>query len=250
MPEDVTLITPTGMRTGSFLRCAFYVFRFTRPDDFVQWIVVDDGEEPMPIRFDGLPKNISMQVIRPEHRWTPGSNTLAKNLLAAIPEVVYDKILIIEDDDFYSAEYLAVQAARLENYSLIGEIPTRYYHVPSSRCRIFENRVHASLCQTGMRKSRLPELEKICRSPDFIDVRLWNQPPGTLFKSNLCVGMKGLPGREGLGIGHKPVGVGWRADPDRKVLRNWLGADAALYEALNVPETIATDRFKAFTGRG
>jgi hypothetical protein len=232
MPEGVTLITPTGMRSVSFMRCAFYVFRFARPENcHIQWIVVDDGVEPMSVRFDALPEHITLQMIRPEHRWAPGVNTLAQNILAALPEVIYEKILIIEDDDRYDSQYLITQMKRLETESLVGEIPSRYYHVPFLRYRIFENRVHASLCQTGMHKSVLPALESVCRaSPQFIDFRLWDAINSTaLFESNLCVGIKGMSGREGIGVGHKAVGAGWRSDSDRKILHEWLGSDASLY---------------------
>ena len=236
--NDVTLITCTGMRAESIRRCARYVHRFDGLGSVrVQWIVVDDGDVQTFVPYVGDNATVEEKLIRPKHRWEPGKNTLALNLLAALPHVKYDSVMFIEDDDWYSPQYMSRQLELLRGASIAGERPSRYYHLPSNKWRIMRS-VHASLCQTAMRASLLPLLESVCRADaSFIDVSLWQRVFTThcAFSERLddtthCVGMKGLPGRAGIGIGHRPeLGAGWNADPGREKLREWLGNDMELY---------------------
>jgi hypothetical protein len=47
--------------------------------------------------------------------------------------------------------------------------------------------------------------------------------------------MKGLPGRAGIGIGHRPENNSymWVKDTDLGVLRQWIGEDIGLYPNLD-----------------
>ncbi len=241
MPNGVTLITCTGGRPESLARCSSFVARFENPDRLpVQWIVIDDVADASRPRLDRpILSNVSMSYVRPKHVWSPGGNTLALNLLEAIPLVQYDAVMFVEDDDYYKPDYMISQLARLADHEMSGESVSRYYNLPTSRWRVMENVNYASLCQTAMRDTMLPALALICRSrPDFIDYRLWKVRTLNRFvlelSDPLVVGMKGLPGRPGIGIGHRPEHGSWNADPGRKKLREWLGADADLYVG---PET-------------
>lgn len=237
MFNNVTLITPTGMRPESLKRCVSYVSRFELKEfDKVQWIVVDDGPvDSLDCVREAPLQGISTCLIRPGHRWSPGQNTLAQNLLAAIPEVKHDKVFFIEDDDWYSRQYLSNLAPQLDDANIVGEIPARYYHLPSQKFWVLSNSGHASLCQTGIRKSFLSNLSPICKTPggSFIDVRLWRSVSDLLkafSTSALCIGLKGLPGREGIGIGHRPSNpIDWTVDSDLTVLSSWVGSDIELY---------------------
>jgi glycosyltransferase involved in cell wall biosynthesis len=243
MTSGVTLITPTGNRPESLKRCAGFVSRFKYPNYIkdVQWIVVDDGYEAS--CFSALVSEVTL--IRPNHRWQPGQNTLGLNLLAAIPEVKHDVILFIEDDDYYHEEYAYHQIERLQEKCIAGETRAHYYHVPSLRYQVLDNKYHASLCQTGIQSSELGTLEKICKlsSSVFIDVQLWNSllPRSHALADNsaYCIGMKGLPGRSGIGIGHRPTNFGWKSDHDLKILKSWIGSDIELY-GLKFPEFLAS----------
>jgi hypothetical protein len=237
--NGVTLITCTGMRAESIRRCTKYVHRFYgltyQP---VQWIVVDDGDVQTHVPYMGDNATVEEKLIRPAHRWSAGQNTLALNLLAAIPHVKWDKVLFIEDDDQYAPGYMTAQVERMASADLVGETPSRYYHVPSRKYRIMPVSFHASLSQTAMRATMLPVLKSVCESsPEFIDVRLWNNS-GIQRRLSVpdrnVVGMKGLPGREGIGIGHRPemFGIGWRTDPGLETIKNWLGSDINLYPTL------------------
>jgi hypothetical protein len=242
--EAVTVITPTGGRPQAFTLCRRWMSRQTYRGT-VQWLVVDDCDPPTALpelEKYGTPflnaSGCEVQVIRPELRWQHGQNTLARNLLAVLDVIRFEKVVFVEDDDWYSADYLEFMSGLLDKHEIVGEAPARYYHVPSRLYRTLPNARHASLCQTGIRADIVPRMREICREPSgtFIDVRLWEGAPraGLSDSPGHCVGMKGLPGRAGIGIGHRPEGRGadWKSDTDRAVLRSWLGntdAEAYLY---------------------
>ncbi len=180
------------------------------------------------------PSGTLMTRIFPTPLWYSGQNTLARNICVAIPEVVYDKVLFVEDDDWYSSSYVSEMANCLGFTDIVGETRAHYYHIPTKRYRILDNLSHASLCQTGIRSSLLPLVQQICneRKNSFIDVRLWENFRGSrsLRRTVNCIGIKGLPGRAGIGIGHRPLlGGGWSTDIDNSVLKSWIGEDYRLY---------------------
>lgn len=242
---EMTVITPTGGRPQALRLCAWYVARmvthYQRP---VQWIVVDDYDPPS---FMHALNNVEvfpaqLTYVRPARRWQPGDNTLAASLLDAIPLVLGEKIAIVEDDDWYDASYLSYAAWELDTVEIAGAPNTIYYHIPSRQWRAMGNTSHASLCQTALRRSMLPRLADTCaHDAHHIDVRLWegHKPStpsiawrrrGAQLLRSLVVGMKGLPGRPGIGVGHRPQpGDGWRSDPDGAALRGLIGEDASLY---------------------
>jgi hypothetical protein len=240
MPPGVTLITATGGRPESLRRCGLFVIRQTW-GGHLQWIIVDDcapASTPViePFAFENA--GVEVKWVYPEPKWKPGQNTLARNLLAAIPEVRHDVVLFIEDDDWYAHTYIDEQVRHLGDADIVGDLPARYYHVPTRYYWQLDNARHASLCQTGLRKSALSHLREICEHPrdrEFIDVTLWRSVVGkkALYNGGLVVGMKGLPGRAGIGVGHRPdrSGAPWKRDRDFVVLANWIGKlDVQLYE--------------------
>ena len=234
MPPGVTLITPTGCRPGSLRRCAGFVGRQTWAGP-LQWIIVDDGEPPSDTGLR-VYRPIELTRIHPEPKWRLGQNTLARNLLAALPEVRYDFLFFFEDDDFYASDYVEEQMRLLGDAQMVGEAPARYYHLPSRRYQQLNNRGHASLCQTGIRREVLPLFRLISERAEksgtkFIDVQLWGHAgKKVLHDGRRSVGMKGLPGRAGIGVGHRPYGPDWRADASAAVLKSWIGEDTKLYE--------------------
>ncbi len=223
----VTIITPTGGRPAAFALCERWVSQQTLQD--WRWIVVDDGEPETRC-------TMGQTVIRARPCWQPGENTQARNLLIALTALTAsdDKILIFQDDDFYAPGYLGLMSQRLEEAALVGEKETVYYHVGRRGYHVNRNKIHASLCQTGMRREMLPALTAICeRGEKFIDLKLFAAGNGRskLYEQTFSsIGIKGLPGRPGIGIGHRPRGLPWIADPDLKMLSKWIGADAGAYE--------------------
>jgi hypothetical protein len=247
MEDGVTLITPTGYRPEAFSLCKEYVLRqtYTGP---LQWIIVDDAHPPMDFFagvFEG--RRIETRKIHPLPNWFPGQNTLARNLLAAIPAIRYDKILFFEDDDWYGADYIDNQLANWRaDATAVGETHAIYYNIEHQLCLELKNEVHASMCQTGIRDCLIPMLKRVCEVPTAIDIRLWamvSPEQRALHPSRRCVGIKGLPGRPGLGMGHRPPannplawGVGWGYDGEWRFLKALIGDDYLHYKAISTKD--------------
>lgn len=224
----LTLLTATGARPEAWAICE----RLMAAQDYagqVTWIIVDDGPEPQPVTFqrDGW----QLVVIRPAPLWQPGQNTQARNLRKGMEAVPADaRLVIIEDDDYYRADWLTTIERKLDLAELVGECQARYYNIALRRGRQLSNNGHASLCSTAMRGQALDTFRAVCRpGRQFIDLDLWRRHPSRhLFTGNRVVGIKGLPGRGGIGMGHRDDFKGI-ADPDLTLLRQWIGDDVELY---------------------
>lgn len=219
--SGLTIITPTGDRQFCLSRCNFYLFNQTYNGP-IQWIIVDDGKNPS---LDSMAVPINHLHIKQEY---PGNKakSINHNIRAALPHIQYDKIAIIEDDDCYRPDYLERLLERLEHYDLAGEGSTKYYNIKHCKYRQNNNTKHASLFQTGMKT--LPCIEQLYVSTlreqsAFIDSRLWNKK---LKKFIFCddttaIGIKGMEGRLGIGIGHRPT-HSFHTDSGFKQLVKWM----------------------------
>lgn len=259
----ITAITPTGDRRLAFTLCQHWMNRQTVKID--QWIVVDDGSVYLPVlmpmeyikrgekqlqpRTSGKRSRWkaarSLQPKRPETGWA----SIYANLAAAVSLVRGDKILFIEDDEYYAPNYVEEMTRRLDEHELVGIKHSRYYHLPTGGYRLFTSQAHASLAQTAFRSSFLPTFKNFMemnRCAEFLDVRLWTQSQSTrsatmmhlrtncrghLFfdETPLYVGMKGMPGRAGYGVGHKPRTYATHDSPRRDLLRQWIPQDYGIY---------------------
>lgn len=227
----LTLLTATGARPEAWAICERLMLRqdYAGP---VHWIIVDDGPEPQPVTFQR--EGWTLQVIRPHPYWQPGQNTQARNLMAGLAVVPAGaRLVIIEDDDWYRGDWLYTADRALENAELVGEYRARYYNIPMRRARQLSNTQHASLCSTAMRGAAIDTFRWACqRHAKFIDLELWRKHRsrylfGTPGGNRVC-GIKGLPGRGGIGMGHSKDFAGTH-DPDGRILREWIGDDADLY---------------------
>lgn len=222
----ICFITPTGGRPEGMELLAGYLNAQTYTGPAL-WIIVDDVNPITPLpesRFD-------VEVIRPFWRWQRGGNTQAKNMSRALAEVGDDDtVIIFEDDDVYLPDHITTTLQELETVELTGERVSRYYNVRMRRWQVITGKYHASLMSNGIRGEALGLLFKIClNSTNRIDMQLWQQfnGPKRLTIHTNCIGIKGLPGRAGIGIGHKN-GFG---EPDETgVLRHWIGDLAGAYE--------------------
>jgi len=195
----------------------------------VRWVVVDDGATAQPVTFTR--PGWRLEIVRPEPYWQPGQNTQSRNLLAGLAVIAdTDRVVIIEDDDYYSPKWLTHISGALELAELAGETHARYYNVNTKRYQTHNNTQHASLCATALTGSAIARLRELCQQPRrFIDIDLWRDHPSrALTDSRLTVGIKGLPGRAGIGVGHDRS-FGRADDSQQTVLREWLGPDAGLY---------------------
>jgi hypothetical protein len=228
----LTLLTATGCRPKAWAICE----ELMRRQDYagqVKWIIVDDGEIPQPVTFkrDGW----MVMVVRPEPYWIEGSNTQARNLMAGMDLVDEDdRVVIVEDDDCYAPDYLKWAAEMLEVADLVGESFAKYYNIKTRMARPLSNGQHASLCSTAMKGKAIAAFRKELKpGVKFIDLNLWRNFQGSklLHRGNRVVGIKGLPGRMGIGMGHKNDFHG-QVDHSGSILRQWTGANASLYEGI------------------
>lgn len=232
----ITAITPTGDRPLPVRLCAEWMAHQTRRVD--EWIVVDDGREPM----KPIP---GTKHIRREPRKDDPKFTLDMNIEAALPHITGDKILIIEDDEYYAPGYVDAMSRRLDQYEVVGIMNSRYYHLPTGGVCINPNTGHASLAQTGFRGSFLPTFEALVLEgshPRWLDDRMWAHIQARrsgdgkidflLFSDDdapLYVGMKGLPGRSGIGAGHKKAMYRLEDEDGRPTLKQWIPKDYQVY---------------------
>jgi hypothetical protein len=164
-------------------------------------------------------------------------NTQGRNLQAGLNIVKHlepkdiHAIFIIEDDDYYKPIYLDQMMARIKvgNFNAYGETNTVYYHIPGKRYLVSHNDKHSSLFQTAFKPSVIPIFET-CLGEKFIDIRFFRNCPNTsLFKAgNLAIGIKGLPGRSGIGHGHD-IRNTRMPDRDLSKLKELIGNDYKYY---------------------
>ncbi|GAH51904.1 unnamed protein product, partial [marine sediment metagenome] len=193
--ETLTLITPTGDRPLAFALCQNWIRKQTLQPD--QWIVVDDGKVP-------LKSYVPMQYVRREPQPDDPKHTLILNLKTAMPLIKGDKIMIIEDDEYYAPEYIEEMALRLSQHEVVGIGKSKYYHLPLGSYFRIGNMTHASLAQTAFRSSFLPEFKELLRKSNvYLDFNIWKKANeggcGFIFvdsdKNPLYLGIKSLPGR-------------------------------------------------------
>jgi glycosyltransferase involved in cell wall biosynthesis len=223
----ITAITPTGDRPLAFALCQNWMRNQTRQPE--QWLVIDDGKIPTsPL--------ISMEYVRREPRRDDPRHTLILNLKAALSLIKGDIIMIIEDDEYYAPEYIAEMERRLSGHEVAGIMRSKYYHLYYGGFFRHGNVNRASLAQTAFKKSFLPEFEKLLYGDSFLDMRLWARTKPDqryLFTDDnnpLYLGIKGLPGRGGIGSGHKITYGNYALDTsDRRMLRMWVPRDYVIY---------------------
>ena len=222
----LTLLTATGARPEAWRLCQRWMERQTYAGP-VRWVVVDDGREAQEVRFER--RNWCLEVVRPSPFWRLGENTQARNLLAGLELIEPGaRVVVVEDDDWYANDWLEHVERMLVVAELVGEIRARYYHVGKRLGREHTNTQHSSLCSTAMRGQALETFRQACEThARFIDLELWKSHDDRhLFAGHRVVGIKGLPGRGGIGMGHAGDFRG-RRDPAGRLLAQWIGADDA-----------------------
>ncbi len=224
----LTLVTATGARPQAWALCERWMAAQTFAGP-VRWVIVDDGPEPQPITFRRA--GWELVLIRPAPFWRPGQNTQARNLSKGLEAVGRDDVAVLaEDDDHYAPGWLDAVAQNIYRAELIGTPRARYYNIATRIARQLNNAGHSSLCSTAIRGKAIDTMRRICKpGVKFIDLSLWRQHPSKhLFAGDYVTGIKGLPGRGGIGMGHRPEFNG-TPDPDFKILRQWIGDDAEFY---------------------
>lgn len=245
----LSLITPTRGRPRPFALLERWVARMAGLSVHAvnwEWIVGTDDAE-------GYEFTRAQRVVRTrlDAAGLPvppaeGAASLCSNLAAALQVATGDVIVVLEDDDWYGPAHVQRLLDALEAHpgtELVGTCPAYYYHLPSRRWQCMGNKEHASLAQTGFRRSLVPHVLELCaRGHAFLDVALWRLPQvtGRRLLPNLDhatgllghIGMKGLPGTLGIGVGHRAQ-LKWQ-DPTLSWLEGQIGAaEIQAYEELD-----------------
>lgn len=237
----ITLITCTGGRPDAWALCRNMIFRQEGFFPNIQWIVVNDVDDDRALdlfyRKAFYRPGVWLDLIVPDKKWQPGENTQAANMLAALKKVRGDIVFVIEDDDWYAPDFLAKLHYFIEHrVDCVGLANALYYNVYHRSYKWMHNQFHSSLCCTAFRSHLIPLLQQAIHSGDkFFDVTFWSIVSGQERIKNMlihedkpcCVGIKGLPGRPGIGVGH--IAEGFTPDPSMEVAFQYLGKDASNY---------------------
>jgi hypothetical protein len=230
------LLTPTGARPLAWSLSERWAMAQTYSGP-VRWVIVDDGPDPQ--RITAQRAGWQIEIVRPVPCWQPGQNTQARNLLAGLD--LCDPawpIVCWEDDDYYAPGWLDHVATELAVAELVGSRDHTYYNVATRRWRQMGNTAHASLCCTAVRGAAISALRTATMKLSdrghpavYLDMELWRAHRSQhLFASHDVVGIKGLPGRAGIGRGHQR-NFGSQLDPDGSALRHLIGDAATAYFA-------------------
>lgn len=215
------LLTPTGGRPEGLGLLAGYINAQTWQGE-ARWIVVDDCDPASTV--PAMREGIEVEVVRPDWRWQHGQNTQAASMVAGLARVPVDAtLLVLEDDDAYLPDHFGNMVAALQRAELVGEKLARYYNVATGRWQLIPSERHASLAATGCRGRGLLHLRQLCGARSTrIDLDLWTQGcTRQLLPTSNVVGIKGMPGRGGIGVGHRATFGS--PDPSGSVLAEWIG---------------------------
>lgn len=225
---NIYALTPTGSRPEGLALLGEYLNAQTYQGPLT-WIIVDDCLPAT--RIPRVRAGIKVIAVHPRRQWQPGTSTQAASMAAGLEHVPEDAVLfVLEDDDVYLPGYIETMLEAMETLHLAGERHARYYNVATGRCRAIRGKIHSSMASTVCKGGALALLRSLCKGglTRMLDVNLWKQFKGSkrLMDTDNVVGIKGLPGRPGIGVGHRDrFGVVDTSD----TLRQWAGDYADNY---------------------
>lgn len=230
----IALITCTGDRPVALTLCRKFLERSTVLPE--QWIVVDDGQQPLSTQ--SVLTGADCVYVRRLPQSDDPPHTLPLNVLEALRHLKdeIEWIVFWEDDDWYEPRYLACvlnMRRCVPDAVIVGQSRAPYYRLVAREWQDMGNERHASLCATAIHVSLVPLLTDICAHTidPFIDMRLWAhtrtaERTGALLAHPFCVGIKQLPGRPGRTYGWRG-GDGFVSDPECRKLIQWVGREDA-----------------------
>lgn len=235
---DIAILTPTGDRPLGLSLLSKWLSRQTFTGD-VQWIIGDDSQEHVEVEN---PQGGGFFTVHQRNNFSEvGMVSHCKNLLSTMQYIDAPIVAIMEDDDCYPPTYLEDVYRALQTLDIVGQKGAMYFNL---RFLKFQKLVTScgTMSSTAFRvdhlKYFLPLIEKHLKEKrGGLDGALWDNVwdkklRGTLAereKKRQVVSMKGLPGRFGIGGGHKERTYQFHGipDPDMGTLESWIGKYAA-----------------------
>ena len=165
-----TLIcTVTSGRPTAFSYLARWVENQNTRD--FHWLVVTDDSAG----YTFPTKKCTVVRREPDGTDTP---SICQNWSAALDWIEereeYDKIMVMEDDDYYAKSYVHEVAKYLDQTDLFGWHEDAYYYVLSRKAKMVHNVGFACLASTAFTRKVIPYLrECIAQDNPFIDNLLW-----------------------------------------------------------------------------
>jgi hypothetical protein len=228
--ERFSVITPTGDRPEAFSICCKLMEQQTQKPS--EWIIIDDGNTPLNIPDFGFVKYIKRQKKDGEPK-----HSLPIQFQTAMGYVTTDKVIIMEDDDWYDKNYFMITNVLLGEFNLVGLTHNIYYFIPSKQYYIFGNNQHSSFCSTAFTREIYRFFNHIKLNQPYIDMDLWRVysiGKKLLYRPEITkvLGIKGLPGR--MGITYDPhrniTRSHLKEDVDLQYFKSIVGDDFILYE--------------------
>lgn len=212
MNVSVGVIVPTRNNRPEFLKqCRKYIARQTYP--VKQVVVVDYPQKTLP-------------------------HDLAERYQYGFSQIIHcDVVFLIEDDDWYRADYIERMVERWEFHGkpdIYGISDSLYYHLFSQRFWHSEHPGRASAYSTMIKANAVIDWARL--DPLWMDIGIWEQLKGVAeqLPHRIAVGIKHGIGDCG-GVGHY-AGFYERRDPrgishdhDFAQLKEWIGDDLEFY---------------------
>lgn len=209
----IDIITPSGDRPLQFSFCVEWMSKqnFFEP---VHWIIVDDSTINNYYETPKMPNNWKITHIKVERKTLPNHSTQADNILKAIDHIIYDKVIMIEDDDYYHPEWLVICNHYLDYCDIFGKTSVIYYNLKNKTFwnKPYPNNDFNPMVQTAFTRAVIPNLKKVCSNNiNLLDYYLWmsiGQNKKFFLQTNsieYVVGMKGLSGRGGMTKNHTTI---------------------------------------------
>jgi hypothetical protein len=171
--SSISVLTCTGDRPESFELLRKWMSRQTVQPR--QWLVIDDGRVPIEPKPE-------FEYFRREPATEEYPHTLCLNMLEAIPRLVGDKIVIMEDDDWYAPNYIEYMSNLLNRTDMAGMSNVLFYYPSISKYMIKSVAKQPPFGQTVFNRKLLKVIKEICEKAaseydlcgkGLIDVFLW-----------------------------------------------------------------------------
>jgi len=241
-PLPITAITCTGDRPIQFSICLKIMTRMIpRP---AQWLIVDDGNTP--IDRNSIPE--WAEYIRRERLPDDPSMTLSRNILTAMEHLKFDRVVFIEDDDWYPCTYLAELIKETKDYEACGAKTRHYFQLTRKSYRCFRNKFSITASLLLNNPAAINAFRHVCIERPHskgLDIKFWRSFTGSkkLHSNKMAasVGMKswGTGQRSGFSPSHR-TSKRQTFDPELKKLYEWLPSnEVAWYLGVIGPKCVA-----------